>query len=42
MAGEARKTYRERTEKAILAIDRRDELLDLVEGYRAPQAPVSG
>jgi DNA helicase II / ATP-dependent DNA helicase PcrA len=35
MAGESRKTYRERNEKAILAIDRRAELLDLVEEYRA-------
>jgi len=35
MAGETRKTYRERNEKAILAIDRRAELLDLVEDYRA-------
>ena len=34
MAGESRKTYRERNEKAILAIDRRAELLDLVEDYR--------
>ena len=30
-----RKTYRDRNEKAILAIDRRAELLDLVEDYRA-------
>jgi DNA helicase-2/ATP-dependent DNA helicase PcrA len=35
MADESRKTYRERNEKAILAIDRRAELLDLVEEYRA-------
>jgi DNA helicase-2/ATP-dependent DNA helicase PcrA len=35
MVGESRKTYRERNEKAILAIDRRAELLDLVEEYRA-------
>jgi DNA helicase-2/ATP-dependent DNA helicase PcrA len=35
MAGESRKTYRERNEKAILAIDRRAELLDLVAEYRA-------
>jgi DNA helicase-2/ATP-dependent DNA helicase PcrA len=34
LVGEARKTYRERGEKAISAIDRRAELLDLVEGYR--------
>ena len=34
MAGERRKTYRERNEKAIRAIDRRAELLDLVEAYR--------
>ena len=42
MAGESRKTYRERNEKAILAIDRRAELLDLVEDYRAAQARTSG
>ena len=35
MAGESRKTYLERNQKAIAAIDRRRELLDLVEGYRA-------
>ncbi|WP_243058094.1 ATP-dependent DNA helicase [Nocardioides sp. SR21] len=35
MATEHRKTYRERNEKAILAIDRRAELLGLVEAYRA-------
>ncbi|MDX6357359.1 MAG: ATP-dependent helicase UvrD/PcrA, partial [Nocardioidaceae bacterium] len=35
MEGESRKTYRERNEKAILAIDRRAELLALVEEYRA-------
>jgi DNA helicase-2/ATP-dependent DNA helicase PcrA len=35
MEGETRKTYRERNDKAILAIDRRAELLDLVEEYRA-------
>jgi DNA helicase-2/ATP-dependent DNA helicase PcrA len=34
MATEHRKTYRERNEKAILAIDRRAELLGLVEAYR--------
>lgn len=34
MATEHRKTYREKNEKAILAIDRRAELLELVEGYR--------
>ncbi len=34
LADESRKTYRERNEKAISAIDRRAELLDLVEGYR--------
>jgi DNA helicase-2/ATP-dependent DNA helicase PcrA len=34
MAAEHRKTYRERNEKAISAIDRRAELLDLVDGYR--------
>ena len=34
MADEHRKTYREKNEKAILAIDRRAELLELVEGYR--------
>jgi ATP-dependent DNA helicase UvrD/PcrA len=35
MEGEGRKTYRERNEKAILAIDRRAELLELVAEYRA-------
>lgn len=34
MATEHRKTYRAECEKAIFAIDRRAELLDLVEGYR--------
>ncbi len=34
MAGESRKTYRERNEKAISALDRRGELLGLVEAYR--------
>lgn len=34
MATEHRKTYRERNEKAMLAIDRRAELLGLVEAYR--------
>ncbi len=34
MAAESRKTYRARNEKAILAIDRRAELLELVETYR--------
>lgn len=34
MVGESRKTYRERSEKAILAIDRRAELLGLVGAYR--------
>ena len=34
MAGETRKTYLERCEKAISAIDRRAELLDLIVGYR--------
>ena len=34
MAAEHRKTYREKNEKAILAIDRRAELLELVETYR--------
>ena len=38
MATETRKTYRERIEKAILAIDRRAELLGLVEAYRALKA----
>jgi DNA helicase II / ATP-dependent DNA helicase PcrA len=35
VAGESRTTYRALNEKAILAIDRRAELLDLVEEYRA-------
>ena len=34
MAGKARTTYREPVEKAISAIDRRAELLGLVEAYR--------
>jgi DNA helicase-2/ATP-dependent DNA helicase PcrA len=34
MAAESRKTYREKNEKAIAAIDRRAELLGLVEAYR--------
>ena len=34
MAAEHRKTYRRAIEKAILAIDRRAELLGLVEAYR--------
>lgn len=38
MATEHRKTYRERNEKAISAIDRRAELLDLVESYRGLKA----
>ncbi len=38
MAEEARVTYRAVNEKAILAIDRRAELLDLVAGYRALKA----
>lgn len=38
MATEHRKTYRERNEKAILAIDRRAELLGLVEAYRRLKA----
>lgn len=38
MATEHRKTYRERNEKAILAIDRRAELLGLVESYRRLKA----
>ncbi|MFC7496929.1 MULTISPECIES: UvrD-helicase domain-containing protein [unclassified Nocardioides] len=38
MATEHRKTYRERNEKAILAIDRRAELLGLVEAYRGLKA----
>ena len=38
MAAEHRKTYRERCEKAIAAIDKRAELLDLVRTYRALKA----
>ena len=38
MAGESRKTYLERNVRAIHAIDRRAELLDLVEGYRSLKA----
>ncbi len=34
-AAEHRKTYRERNEKAVAAIDKRAELLDLVDTYRA-------
>ena len=34
MATEHRKTYRDKNDKAISAIDRRAELLDLVEAYR--------
>jgi DNA helicase-2/ATP-dependent DNA helicase PcrA len=34
MAAESRKTYRAKNEKAIGAIDKRAELLDLVEAYR--------
>ncbi|MET0524164.1 MAG: ATP-dependent DNA helicase, partial [Nocardioides sp.] len=34
MATEHRKTYREKNERAILAIDRRAELVGLVEAYR--------
>ena len=34
MATESRKTYRAKNEKAIVAIDRRAELLGLVEAYR--------
>jgi DNA helicase II / ATP-dependent DNA helicase PcrA len=34
MATEHRKTYRERNDKAISAIDRRAELLSLIEAYR--------
>ena len=34
VAGKDRKTYREPVEKAISAIDRRGELLELVEAYR--------
>ncbi len=40
-AGKDRKTYREAAEKAVHAIDRRSELLDLVEGYRALKAELS-
>ena len=40
-AGKDRKTYREAAEKAVFAIDRRAELLDLVEGYRALKADLS-
>ena len=42
MAGEHRKTYRERNEKAILAIDRRAELLGLVGGLPRPEVATSG
>jgi DNA helicase II / ATP-dependent DNA helicase PcrA len=38
MATESRKTYRQKNEKAILAIDRRAELLGLVGAYRALKA----
>ena len=38
MAAESRSTYRALNEKAVLAIDRRAELLDLVAGYRALKA----
>ncbi len=38
MATEHRKTYRARNEKAIAAIDKRAELLGLVEAYRALKA----
>jgi superfamily I DNA/RNA helicase len=38
MATEHRKTYRERNEKAIAAIDKRAELLGLVEAYRGLKA----
>ncbi|MBD8870231.1 UvrD-helicase domain-containing protein [Nocardioides donggukensis] len=38
IATEHRKTYRERNEKAIAAIDKRAELLGLVEAYRALKA----
>ena len=38
MAAEHRKTYRERNEKAIAAIDKRAELLGLVEAYRGLKA----
>lgn len=34
IAGKDRKTYREAIERAMFAIDRRTELLQLVEGYR--------
>ena len=38
MVGETRKTYRECNEKAISAIDRRADLLDLIEAYRTLKA----
>ncbi len=38
IVGETRKTYREPSEKAILAIDRRAELLGMVEAYRRLKA----
>ncbi len=38
MATEHRKTYRDKNLKAIAAIDKRAELLDLVQGYRALKA----
>ena len=38
MATEHRKTYREKNEKAIAAIDKRAELLGLVEAYRGLKA----
>ncbi len=38
MAGESRKTYLEKNQKAILTIDRRAELLDLVAAYRRLKA----
>ncbi len=38
MATEHRKTYRERNEKAIAAIDKRAELIGLVEAYRGLKA----
>ena len=41
MAGEHRKSYRDRNEKAISAIDRRAELLDLVEAYRRLKSDLS-
>ena len=40
-SGKDRKTYREAAEKAVFAIDRRAELLDLVDGYRALKAELS-